>query len=166
MATVEASGVPGAHAHLLLDRWREAERRWNSMGADAAGWNDAALDVVQAWLAYQVALGSVTGDDVLLVLDDGLRVVAASGMIEAVLGYRQPELMDHYLTDFVDSPAARVLGARWRRLRETGRQTWLQPVMASDGRNLCATFEVQADFPIAGFHLCRVGPATAASTRS
>ena len=110
----------------LLSAWREAERR---LRATSRRERRAALgDLAQAWLAYELAVGTYGPEEIVLVADDWRRYVAASPTALRYLELDAQEIAGLKIDD-VTSPADRQLM----------RQLWMRSFgrAAPRGRTSC-----------------------------
>jgi PAS domain S-box-containing protein len=143
-------------AHALLDRWREAERRWEATPSDDPGFEAARTDVLRAWLAYQAAAVSDDPNAIVLVADNAMRYVAANAAACRHLGYAEEEITGMAVPDLTVSANQEKAVELWREFRLAGRQEGEYILRAKDGSSLGARYLARAHFPVADLHTSRL----------
>src|SRR3954469_23682756 len=98
----------------LLAEWRTAQRRFESLADADITCPAAAAAVARAWLSYQLAVGALDPDEVVLIVDDDRRYVAASPNAEQVLGVAHDELLTMRIDDITPPDGLSALDERWR----------------------------------------------------
>jgi PAS domain S-box-containing protein len=141
----------------LLAAWRAAERRWERP-ASSEEVRTAALEVVQAWTAYQdAALPSDVTEFMLVADDDGAYVGATRG-VTRVLGYSPDDLVGLRIADVAAPELQALTAVEWARFLEAGRQDGTFRLRAKDGRLVSLRYQARAHHPIPGFHVSRLWP--------
>ena len=140
----------------LLADWRRAERAWEDVPAGSDGYAAARDDVLRAWRAYNEAAGVFAPDELVLVIDDDMRAVAAFGAADAVLGRPAHALVGARLCELFPPDAQDLLTETWRRFVADGHHLESEfPVLAADGSRVRTAFSASAHHPIPGLHVAR-----------
>lgn len=140
----------------LLSEWRVAERAWEQARPGDPGYRDAAIAVLDAWLAYQQAAEQESAGEFALVADDEHRFVAVSAGVDAALGYDPTELVGRQIEDFAAPELVSATAEQWNAFLAAGRQDGTFRLRARDGRLVRVSFQARAHYPVAGFHLSRL----------
>ncbi len=140
-----------------LHAWREAERRWEGTDrSDAAAARAAAIDVIDAWMAYQAISGSA-GDDAILVADVDGALVAANEAAGALIDCPVTELVGRTVADITAVGDTDAVGAMWRGFLERG--TMCGTYRLQRGLTMVSvTFDARAHHPIPGYFTARLRP--------
>ena len=155
--------MPTATIRDALNAWRSAERVWEGIQVENEAYDEAALDVVRAWLAYQEASGQPEPGAFLMVTDDELRYVAVSSGVEATLGYRASELLGVTVVDISPADLAATGPAQFAQFIVDGRQDGEYRLLDTNGRAVGLGFQARAHHPIPGFHASRLWPVSTGS---
>jgi PAS domain-containing protein len=141
----------------LLAAWRNAERRWEQQ-APAEEVHRAALDVVEAFVAYQDAALPAGTREFLLIVDDDQRYVGATAGVTTVLGYRPEELLGRRIGDLAAAEDLEATPAQWLAFMAAGRQDGGFRLQSKAGETVELRYQARAHHPIPGFHLSRLWP--------
>jgi len=143
--------------HGLLDAWRTAEQRWDrsTNDADRAAAQQA---VLEAWLAYNEASGSHGPDEIVLVVDESMICVAATGPTDSVLGRSASDLMGRTVFDLAAGEEQDRIGPAWEDLLRSGRLTGSLTLRGRDGSPVRTTFTARAHHPLPGLRVSRHRP--------
>jgi PAS domain-containing protein len=141
-----------------LDGWRTAERRWNATHPDDPTFRAVSIDLISAWLDYQVATEGIEPGCVVLVADDEQRYVAVVGAIDSLLGYAPEDLIGRRVQEITAPALAESTPAEWQRFLADGRQEGGYRMLGWDGREIAVRFVAIAHHPIPGYHLSRIWP--------
>jgi len=141
----------------LLAEWRAAERRWERAGSPSER-QQAALDVVAAFAAYQTAALPRETSEFILIADDTQTYVAATPGITGVLGYEPDELVGRTLGDIAAPDQLEPAHELWTAFIVEGRQDGRFRLLAKDGRPVDLSYQARAHHPVAGFHASRLWP--------
>lgn len=147
--------------HEALNAWRAAERRWEATPPDDPGYRSASISVIAAWLTYHAPNEEAEPGSFALVADDDHRFVAVSDGVKATLGYEPTDLLGKSIEDIAPHDLAARTPAQWQAFLAEGRQDGEFRLLASDGREVSLRFQARAHYPIAGYHLSRLRPASA-----
>ena len=159
--------MPTPEIRAALSAWRAVERRWRTTPAVDPTYRAACLDVVQAWLSYQVLVDDPAS--FILVVDDDRRYVAASAGVRAALGYEPAELIGSTTEAIVPTDLVPSAATAWERLLADGEHEGQYRLRGKDQTEVEVRFEARAHHPIPGYHALRswpVAPVGAAGTRS
>jgi PAS domain S-box-containing protein len=140
----------------LLEAWRAAERRWEETSPEDPAFAEARSLVLDAWVAYQEAVGYLVPDEVVLIADDGMRYVSANAEAHRVLGYGPGELIGLAVADLTPTDDGPVMRASWDEFRRTGRQDGQYTLRRRDGSTVAAKYIARAHLPVAGLHTARL----------
>jgi PAS domain-containing protein len=144
----------------LLDAWRAADRRWEAISRDDPGFPAAAIEVVRAWLAYHRATDGIKPGEIALITDEERVYVAVTPEVESALGYPPAAVLGKRVDDLAAPEVAESTAERWDSFVLEGRQDGFFPMLRSDGSVVTMGYQARAHYPIAGFHLSRLWPAT------
>src|SRR5687767_2959426 len=139
----------------LLADWRRAERAWGDVPAGTDGYAAARDDVLRAWREYNEAAGVFAPDELVLVIDDDMRAVAAFGAADAVLGRPADALVGARLCELVPADAHGLLDETWRRFVADGHLECELPVVSADGSRVRTSISASAHHPLPGLHVAR-----------
>jgi PAS domain S-box-containing protein len=148
--------MPTPPIRAALEAWRTAERHWESRPGTGPDDRSAAIDVVEAWLAYQELLND-SGSFVLVVDDEG-RCVAASEGIRDALGYEPADVLGNAIESIVPPDLAITAAQAWPGFLRNGRGDGDFRLRAQDGREVSIRYEARAHQPIPGYHSSRSWP--------
>jgi PAS domain-containing protein len=141
----------------LLAEWRTAQRRFESLVDADTSCPHAAAAVARAWLAYQVAVGGLDPDEVVLIVDDDRRYVAASPNAEHVLGVPHDQLLTMRIDDITPPDALPALEGTWRDFLEGS--TMAGEYGSNEGAGLSRVeFRARANWPVRHVHVSHLKP--------
>ncbi len=144
-----------------LNSWRAAERRREATDPDDPMFRAASIELVSAWLDYQVAMEGFEPGSFVLVTDDEHRYVAVGGDVKAVLGYEPKDLVGRQIEEIAAPDLAPSTPTDWQRFIAEGRQEGTYRILRFDGREVSVRFKAQAHHPIRGYHVSRAWRADA-----
>ncbi|MFL5679908.1 MAG: PAS domain-containing protein [Chloroflexota bacterium] len=143
----------------LLAEWRTAQRRFESLADADTSCPHAAAAVARAWLAYQLAVGGLDPDEVVLIVDDDRRYVAASPNAEQVLGVPHDQLLTMRVDDLTPPDALRALDDTWRDFLEGS--SMAGEYGSDEGAGLSRVeFRARANWPVRHVHISHLKPLT------
>ena len=145
-----------------LAAWRSAARGWET----GPRTRDAACRLARAWLRYQVAVGAVRDDEIVLVADDDGVYVAATPSVEAYLGFDVETLLGLSIEDLTPRRNRRQAAGAWATFLATGSARGDFQLRRRDGRELSASFHARANVPATGLHVSRLSPSVVATNRA
>ena len=145
-----------------LAAWRSAARGWET----GPRTRDAACRLARAWLRYQVAVGAVRDDEIVLVADDDGVYVAATPSVETYLGFDVETLLGLSIEDLTPRRNRRKAAGAWATFLATGSARGDFQLRCRDGRELPALFDARANVPARGLHVSRLSPAAIARTQA
>ncbi len=141
----------------LLAAWRAAERRWERV-APPDMVRAAALDVVDAWAAYQSAALPADTLEFMLVADDEQCLVACTPGVIGVLGHKPSDLIGHQIADIAAPNMAAQTAQDWAAFEVAGRLDGRFRLRAKDGDLVDLNYQARAHHPVPGFHVSRLWP--------
>jgi PAS domain S-box-containing protein len=141
----------------LLAAWRAAERRWERH-APAEDVQAAALEVIEAWAAYQDAALPPDTREFMLVADDRGAYVHATRGVTRVLGYEPLDLIGLRVQDLAAIELQESTPDQWTAFLADGRQEGLFRLRTKDGRTVPLLYQARAHHPVPGFHVSRLWP--------
>jgi|SRR5215210_550555 len=142
----------------LLAEWRAAQRRFESLVDADKSCPRAAAEVARAWLAYQLAVGALDPDEVVLIVDDDRRYIAASPNVERVLGIKHEQLLTMRIDDVTPRDALTVLDDTWREF--LAGETMAGEYGSQEGPGLARVeFRARANWPVRHVHISHLKPA-------
>lgn len=140
----------------LLQRWREAEMRWERTPHDADANGEVRRAVIDAWRAYNEAAGSLGEDEMVLVADDSMAYVAVFGPTERVLGWPCDALVGRSISEVTPPESMALMEAHWSEFMTRGRLEGTYPLLTRDGGRVMTRFHARAHHPLPGFHTSRL----------
>jgi PAS domain S-box-containing protein len=147
----------------LLAAWRDAERRWERRGT-REDVHDAAIEVAEAYAAYQSAALPADTGEFIMVADGDQGYVAVTSGVTAALGYPPDELIGRRIEDLAAPELRDATPARWETFLADGRQDGSFKLRARDGSLVALRYQARAHYPVAGLHLSRLWPDDEAGT--
>jgi PAS domain S-box-containing protein len=141
----------------LLAAWRAAERRWER-NAPPDEVRAAALEVIEAWAAYQDAALPANTREFILVADDAGTYVHATRGVAAALGYQPEDLIGLRIEDLAAIELKEQTPGQWAAFLADGRQDGLFQLRTKDGRVVSLLYQARAHHPVPGFHASRLWP--------
>jgi PAS domain S-box-containing protein len=153
----------GERVQAGLQAWRDAERRWERTSPDDPSYISVRDEVLARWLQYQEAAGSIADDEVVLVVDDAMRYIAANETAHRLLGYEAGHIIGKSITDLTPPADADVTARLWDEFRIAGRQDGDYVLCAKDGKRLPMRYTARAHFPVANLHTSKLRPVSAAT---
>jgi PAS domain S-box-containing protein len=148
--------MPGSIPELLA-AWRAAERRWERK-APSEEVRAAALEVIEAWAAYQDAALPADTREFILVADDVGTFVHATRGVTAALGYDAHDLIGLRIEDLAAIELQEQTPRQWAAFLADGRQEGLFELRTKDGRVVSLLYQARAHHPVPGFHASRLWP--------
>jgi PAS domain-containing protein len=142
----------------LLAEWRAAQRRFESLADADTSCPHAAATVARAWLAYQLAVGGLDPDEVVLIVDDDRRYVAASPNAEQILGVAHDELLAMRIDDITPPDGLSGLEETWRGFRAGSAMAGEYGSDEGPGMSR-VEFRARANWPVRHVHISHLKPA-------
>jgi PAS domain S-box-containing protein len=141
----------------LLAAWREADRLWERQGSPDEV-RDAALRVIEAYVAYQTAALPAESGEFIMIADDNQVYVAATSGVTKVLGYDPAELVGRRVEELAAPELREATPDRWAAFVAAGRQDGRFRLRAQGGTLVSMRYQARAHCPVAGFHISRLWP--------
>jgi len=109
-----------------------------------------------SWLDYQVAVGTVPDDEIVLVADGNACFVAVTANVERYLGIDRQALLGMSIAD-ITPPAERPRVAEaWAAFVKIGAAHGPYQLWRRDGEEVPASFQAKANLPARGLHTSRL----------
>jgi PAS domain-containing protein len=138
----------------FLAAWRTAAREWESGSRQP----DVARRLAGAWLAYQIAVGAVSDDEIVLIADDDASFVAATANVERYLGLDVAAVLELTIADITPPRERGVVGEAWQAFLAMSTTNGHYQLWRADGEEVPASFHARANVPAAGLHVSRLVP--------
>jgi PAS domain-containing protein len=147
--------MPTKDLAALLQRWRDAEMRWQQTAIDDDAHVALRRAVVEAWREYNAAAGTFGEDEIVLLADDTMTYVAAFGPTDRVLGWSNEALVGLPIAAVTPPESIDLMAAEWSVFTARGELEGEYELLARDGRRVTTHFRARAHQPLPGTHLSR-----------
>ncbi len=144
----------------LLAAWRDAAREWERHTPAS---REATGNLARAWLAYQIAVGAVGKDEIVLLADDDGCYVAASAAAARFFGVTMDRLLRMTVADVTPPSARTTILHRFRAFLADGRSEGDYDAWLPTGELVRTRFAATANNPVPGLHISRLTPAAGTS---
>jgi PAS domain S-box-containing protein len=145
-----------------LAAWRSAAREREASPPT----RDAACRLARAWLRYQLAVGAVDENEIVLVADDDGVYVAATPSVERYLGFDVETLLGLSIEDVTPRRDRRQAAGAWATFLAQGSARGDFQLRRRDGKELAVSFSARTNVPARGLHVSRLTPVAIARSHA